>query len=62
MIGAPENLVSIGPILECPNGLDSRIPELAQSTGIRVEVVHGVEPSRAGESVNIPSALDLRAS
>ena len=35
--------MGIGPILECPNGLDNRIPELAQSTGIRVEVLHGAE-------------------
>lgn len=44
--------MSIGQILECPNGLDSQIPELAQSTGIRVEVLHIAEPNgRVGQYI-----------
>ena len=39
--------MSMGPILECPDGLASRMPELAQSAGIRVEVPHMAEPGGA---------------
>ena len=37
--------MSIGPVLECPSGLDGRIPELAHSRGIRVEVLDIPESS-----------------
>jgi hypothetical protein len=38
--------MGIGLFLECPNGLESRIPELVESSGVRVDVLH--QASRNG--------------
>jgi hypothetical protein len=35
--------MSMGPVVECPSGLVSRIPMLASSMGVRVELLDEVE-------------------
>jgi hypothetical protein len=37
--------VSLGPIFECPIGLEKLIPEIARSNGIQVESVERCEPN-----------------
>jgi|HubBroStandDraft_5_1064220.scaffolds.fasta_scaffold132124_2 hypothetical protein len=37
--------MSLGPVFECPNGLDTRIPEIAHSNGIKVEVLDRPQPN-----------------
>lgn len=37
--------MSIGPVFECPSSLVSRIPMLASSMGVHVEVLDEVEPN-----------------